>query len=182
MLGIPRSNNRLCFVGIDPGVKGALVAIDEDRTVLVRATTPLLNAKSSGKSHYDLQGMLSVLRRLSNFGRVFCHIEKSQAMPRDSRPSAWKTGCGFGYWEMGLTACRIPYSIIGPRTWQKVLHKNLPDSDTKTKSIIAAQRLLPDLNLMRTDRARKPDHNIADAALLALHCMRENSRLELNDV
>ena len=166
-----------CYIGIDPGVRGALVVLAYNRTVLTSCNTPLLNVTSSGKGYYDLHGMLRLLRDTFEYGDPYCHIEKSQSMPRDSRPSAWKTGCGFGYWEMALTACEIPYSVIGPRVWQKTMHKNLPASDNKTKSILAAQRMLPELNLLKSARSRKPDHNIADAGLLALHCLRTNTNI-----
>ena len=177
MLGLPGEYTSTCFMGIDPGLKGAVVVLSEDQSVVLSRSAPLLNATSSGKGHYDLKGMLQILRDATNFGKVYCHIEKSQSMPRDSRPSAWKTGCGFGYWEMALTACNIPYSVIGPRVWQRTMHKNLPESDNKTKSVIAAQRLLPNLNLLRSPKSRKPDHNIADAGLLALHCLRSYTNI-----
>ena len=168
MLSIPRRT----YIGIDPGVRGAIVVIDDDRKVNYSGTVPLLNQRTGGRGQYDLNGMWRILRNFST-GISRCHIERSQAMPRDSSSSAWKTGCGFGYWEMGLVAAGIPYSVVTPRTWQKKLFKGLPSSDTKTMSVMAANRSLPDLNLMRTSRSRKPDHNISDAGLLALHCWGE---------
>lgn len=168
MLSIPRRT----FIGIDPGVRGAIVVLDDRRSIVHSGNTPLLNLKSTGRGQYDLNEMWRLLRHVSS-GESYCHIERSQAMPRDSSSSAWKTGCGFGYWEMGLVAANIPYNVITPRTWQKKLFQGLPNLDTKTRSVMAAKRALPDLNLLRTKRSRKPDHNISDAGLIALHCWGE---------
>lgn len=168
MLSIPRRT----YIGIDPGVRGAIVVLNDDREILHSGNVPLLNMKSTGKGQYDLNSMWSTIRNFSS-GTTRCHIERSQAMPRDSSSSAWKTGCGFGYWEMALVAAGIPYNVVSPRVWQKKLFKGLPDMDTKTLSVMAAKRSLPGLNLLRTPRSRKPDHNISDAGLLALHCWGE---------
>ncbi len=168
MLQIPRRR----FIGIDPGVRGAIVILDDTRNILHSGNAPLLNMKSTGRGQYDLNAMWGILSKATH-GEVYCHIERSQAMPRDSSSSAWKTGCGFGYWEMALVASGIPYRVITPRTWQKKLFQGLPSLDTKTLSVMAAKRELPNLNLLRTQRSRKPDHNISDAGLIALHCWQE---------
>jgi hypothetical protein len=168
MLIIPRRR----FIGIDPGVRGAVVILGDQQQILHSGNTPLLNMKSTGRGQYDLNTMWDLLVG-ARVGEVYCHIERSQAMPRDGSSSAWKTGCGFGYWEMGLVAAGIPYKVITPRVWQKKLFQGLPDLDTKTKSVMAARRALPELNLLRTQRSKKPDHNISDAGLIALHCWSE---------
>ena len=89
MLTLPRRS----FIGIDPGVRGAIVILGDQQQIFHSGNTPLLNMKSTGRGQYDLNTMWELLVK-ARAGEVYCHIERSQAMPRDSSSSAWKTGCG----------------------------------------------------------------------------------------
>jgi hypothetical protein len=42
-----------------------------------------------------------------------------------------------------------------------------PGEDTKQRSVIAAQRLFPNVSLLPTPRCKKPSDGIADALLIA---------------
>jgi len=62
-----------------------------------------------------------------------------------------------------LTALEIPYQLVAPQTWQRAMHAGTPGSDTKQRSILAAQRLFPSVDLRRNRKGRRPDDGLADA-------------------
>jgi len=71
-----------------------------------------------------------------------------------------------------LEALEIPYQLVSARTWQKSMLAGTSGADTKQRSILAAGRLFPGVNLKRSARARKADDGIADALLLAEYARR----------
>ncbi len=157
------------YVGIDPGLSGAVVALASDKTILLRAKAPTFK-QPVNHTKYDLQSMLNILKGLKElYPNITAGIERSHSRPTDSRRSAWTTGCGFGFWQMALVAADIPYEIIAPKSWQKLFVDE--GKDTKALSVQTAKTLLPKLDLIPTPRSRKEDHNISDAGLIALYCM-----------
>ena len=110
--------------------------------------------------------------------KLFVTVEKSQPMPPivKGKPMGgsianFARGCATG-WAWMLTGMDIPYQLVHPRTWQKVMLAGTNGADTKQRSIIAAQRLFPGVSLLRTPRCRKLDSNFSDALLLAAYGMR----------
>jgi hypothetical protein len=160
------------YIGIDPGLSGAVVGIGENQQVVFIKKTPVFKSARKG-TKYDLEAMWKLFTELKSKFKVFCAIEKSHSRPTDSRPSAWTTGCGFGFWQMALTASEIPYVIVPPKAWQAeaFASKSLGvQKTTKELSIECAKIVFPGINLLPTRRSRKPDHNISDAALISLYC------------
>ena len=73
------------YIGIDPGITGAIVAITGDGELIDAWRTPTLQG-DKGKREYDVPSMVSLLD-LSQ--PAFVGIEKVQAMPRDGRVGAF---------------------------------------------------------------------------------------------
>ena len=98
-----------------------------------------------------------------------CCIESVHALPKQGLTSTWNFGVSYG-WLLGMldTLC-IPYQPITPQKWKKEFGLN---SD-KAKSIEVCKQLFPGIKLLRTDRSRKEDDNIAEACLLALYAKRK---------
>ena len=163
------------FIGIDPGLSGAVVALNSEGKVIRSTKAPVYKTARQG-TRYNLKEMLHLLKGLQKISPLtFCCIEKSQSRPTDSRPAAWTTGCGFGYWQMALVSLDIPYEIVRPKQWQKLLF--VPGkAPPKELSIRTAKQLIPDLNLLPTPRCRKEDHNLSDAGLIALYCTKTYRR------
>lgn len=155
----------MLYAGIDPGVKGGVVVIDDQQRAVFTHVTPII-----GKE-YDIPEMYSLLRGIYAMGAAFCCIEKGQSMPGDSGRSAWKMGFGHGLWQMALTVVGIRYHVCPPQVWQRAL--GIPKgADTKIHSVLIAKREVADLNLLRTVRSKNEDHNIADATNLAVYARR----------
>ena len=155
----------LIFIGIDPGKTG-FVAIVTEHDLVAAEPTPTI--KVGKKNEYNVPGMRNILADINEPGRQ-CHaiLEKQQAMPGQGVSSMFSIGQGFGLWEGLLVGLGIPYTIVHPRTWKKEMLRDVPGDDPKGRSILACGRMFPEVSLLRTERCRKPDHNMAEAILLA---------------
>jgi hypothetical protein len=149
------------LLGIDPGIDGALAALDD---LGPRFVCPIPTIESGkGRSQYDLQALRSHISKASH---VF--FEKLQPMPGTFGASA-----NFGLGRAGAliegvcVGLQVPYTMVHPKTWQKVMLEGTPGADTKQRSILAAKRLFPAWSLRRTERCKKDDDGIADALLIA---------------
>lgn len=174
------------FIGIDPGLDGALVVIDFDGSekIVTSFVTPTINPKpkivkgkkkSGGKRAYDLPEMRDLLDR--DPAHTFAMLEKSQAMPPTlhGRPqgtaSSFAIGVGYGVWQGLLTGLGISFEVVHPRRWQSVVCRQVA-GDTKARALIAAKRLFPRLDLRKSERCTKAHDGIVDALLIAEYALR----------
>ncbi len=158
--------------GIDPGKGGAIVILD-GRDVIFKSKTPVVNVGRGTKKDYDTREMLSIL---TSHDLDLVVIEKQQAFPGQGVSSTFQTGLGYGIWIGLLTASRHPYEEVRPSKWIKAM---VPGSSGSGKGAhcLAAKRILPTIDLRKSERARKDDDGIADAALLAVYGQRHLMRL-----
>lgn len=169
------------IVGIDPGLSGAVVAIDNACALLgfFDCPTNKLSTKSA-KRDFSERRMIDGLRQLlAKTGitkdRTQIWIEKQWAQPRDGKTGAFKNGCGFGIWRAICAAEGYQYSLVAPRTWQKPMLSGVSGDDTKKKSIARAEQLFPSLETVITG----PRGGItlldgrSDASLIAAYGLRQ---------
>lgn len=153
------SFHSMFFLGIDPGITGGVVILNDDGTLSSSIRTPVITDK--GKKHFDIPGMVEVIDSIDE--RVMCGIEKVGTLPRDGRVGAFNFGRGYGLWLGILGALRVPYAEIPPQRWQAKMLTGLPRGpQTKTSAVQRAKSLFPDLPIRV-----KADWGMADAALIA---------------
>ena len=161
------------ILGIDPGKNGFICLINENGFIEAWPTPTLKISKKGNKRGYDVQAMRAILTEADP--RVVI-IEKQQAMPgvkiggkvvKQGVASSFSTGQGFGLWEGLVVGIGLSYTIVHPRTWQAVCLRDIPGDKTKARSIIAAGRLFPGVDLRKSDRCRVPHDGKADALNLA---------------
>lgn len=143
----------MLYIGIDPGKHGALAVLNSDGTV--RLLQP-----------FDEYGYSVALATLND--AVVCALEKVGAMPGQGVTSMFSFGDNFGFIRGLLAAYEIPYQLVPPVKWKKAFSVTAD----KGRSITAAHRLFPAESLLRTERSRKPDDNMAEALLLAEYARR----------
>lgn len=163
------------IVGIDIGKEGAISLISKD-----------------GKTFYDAHSMpgdthdtVEILRSINTkYTITHTYIEKQAFMnrsygnnpfARQGGKAAFTLGHSQGVIEGALLALAIPYTLVSPRTWQKVFEDVEINSEnnittkklkeTKIKSYIKARELYPNAPL-RTSRGKVLD-GVADALLIA---------------
>jgi len=157
----------MAWIGVDPGKKGAIARISESGAIQIERMPMVTGAK--GRDEYDLPAISAILRIWTDGDGSLVTIEKSQPMPphmRGGSSASFHRGVARG-WEWMCAGMGIPYILVSPVQWMRIMHIGTPGEDTKQRSILAAQRLFPGANLMRTERARKPDDAFAEALLLA---------------
>jgi len=180
--------NTRFYIGIDPGLDGACAIVDAEGGLIEIFPTPTINIGKGSKRDYDAAAMRKWLANLgypdfTNYEgghlddrvisfpakpKLFACIEKQQSMPEQGVASTFKTGYGYGLWLGLLTGLEIPFRVVHPRTWKKGMLRDLPGDDQKGRSILAAQRMFPGVDLKRTPRCKGPDHNICEAILIAV--------------
>lgn len=147
----------MIYIGIDPGKSGAICVIDPSLVLFSDKIT--FRAFSEGV-------YADVLRHISGNGLrqdCFCIVEKVHAMPKQGVSSMFNFGANFGFIQGLLTAFRIPFQLVDPRTWTK----SFGCGNDKDEHIRTAQRLYPEVDMRRTERCTKCHDGYADALLMA---------------
>lgn len=160
-------------IGIDNGLKGAVVIMGPDG--IVWADTPVINAGKKGKSKnvFAVGAMVDILRGYSSADDVRAFIESAQAMPGQGVSSTFKTGLGFGLWQGICAGLDIPYEIVHPRTWTKAMCGDLPAGEPKARSMMKCQQLFPEIPLIKERGRVLSMDGRADAALIAAWGLRK---------
>jgi len=150
-------------LGIDPGLKGALALVDNSGQLLWTSALPVVTLKN-GKHELD-EGALKE-KLLSAKGTadmlVMAHLEKVSAMPKQGVTSMFTFGCGWGMVRGLLCGLGIPYDLITPQAWQKLMLAGLP----KGSELLVARRLWPGHSFIM-EGCRVPHEGAVDAALIA---------------
>ena len=142
------------FIGIDPGKSGGIAVLYPD-------------GKGLAVPYSDREvGKLCVIAKKY---QAICCLEKVGAMPGQGVTSMFNFGVSYGYIKGALEAYRIPYQEIPPQRWKKEFGLN---SD-KAASVDVCRKLFPDVNLLPTERCRKPHDGMAEALLLAEYARRK---------
>lgn len=150
------------YIGIDPGVNGAIVALCERRACV--HTMP--------HTDKDLHDLVSMYNNPEAPREVHAYIEQIHALPGSMRGSvaSFKIGLHYGALCMCLTSCSIPYSKIKAKQWQKEFNiqprkKTEPPGRFKSRLKAAAQELFPEVKVTLKN---------CDALLIALYCQRKH--------
>jgi crossover junction endodeoxyribonuclease RuvC len=153
-------------IGIDPGIKGAVAAIDAQTLEVIEILdTPAVT--SGGERLYDISEMAAIIRRVSLLGAAVVTLECAQAMPGQGVTSTFSTGRGFGIWEGILGALDVPYRTVRPIVWTKRVLAGV-SGEGKERSIRFALRMFPGCELT-PEGSRKPRDGRADALCLAYY-------------
>lgn len=147
------------FVGIDPGLKGAMVTISEDKKIV---SVCKFN-ETLYKANLDL---------LEHGGwEVHVCLEQVHAMPKQGVCSCFNFGLNFGIIQGLLIAYGFKYSLVSPMKWKR----HFGVTSDKATSISKAHELFPEADLRRTERCKKDDDGIAEALLLAEYCRQKHT-------
>ncbi len=147
------------IVGIDPGRAGGYAAITlEQVSVSVLPATYLF---------------ADTIDSLIAIGLKHVFVEKAQCMPKNGAVGMFNYGQGFGELLGVLIALKVPFTLVPPRAWSKVMHAGVQGDDPKKKSITAAKRLFPNVELRATERCRKPHLGMVEALLIAEYGRRQ---------
>lgn len=152
------------FMGVDPGMTGAAAFINDrgafacfldypgSASVLAAQIRLLLISDQAGTD----SGMLHQI--------PLAVIEHVHTMPKQGIASSGKFMKNAGIWEGVLAATIIPYELISPQRWRKILDSSVPSKPTKDD---LRQYVMKRWPLAASQLTRQKDHNRSEALLLA---------------
>ena len=145
------------YLGIDPGISGALAIIEMVNGVPALVDAVDMPAVGSGaKARVDI---LAAAQWIAKHAPSTGYNERGQAFPGQGASSGFSYGRAVGAIEATVTLCRIPMILVEASVWKRRL--NLPGKDKEA----ARQRALQLFPSQHALLARKKDHGRAEAAL-----------------
>lgn len=185
MMATGGSDERL-FIGIDPGLRGALAVITAGRDVLLVEDFPITETPKSptyrkGKRvqgmrrEFNFVALAGLFDRLAMLpGTKFALLEKVTAMPLDSAVSAFTFGGSYWALQASLANHGIGYELVGSKDWQAAELATLPKERTALRAayLDKARKLFPDAELHLKKHAERA------AALLIADFCRKNQLAE----
>jgi crossover junction endodeoxyribonuclease RuvC len=152
----PRHSPNL--IALDPGLTGAIA-------ILYRGEVGARPLPLAGKT-LDLAELATIITQAKPRLAV---IEKVHAMPGQGVTSMFTFGTGYGAIQGILAALRIPYELVTPQAWKKVVLAGTDKS--KDAAIAYCRRAFPEVALV-LPRCRKPHEGMADALCLLEYARR----------
>jgi len=169
------------YIGIDNGISGAIAILSPDNNV----TLQLMPVYKTGTLSFIDE--LAVYDILNSFKikeeNVHIIFEQGQKNPIFGTKGNFSNGYSFGVIHTILKIVKVPFTLVNPQTWQKVMFKdirgmknksNKNGKTTKDASIEVCKRLYPEQSLIPIKRSKKPHDGLADALLMATYGKREN--------
>lgn len=152
----------MTIAGVDPGQKGGIALINGQitghRQVVHMEPMP------------ELRGFYNILSS-HDIAHVF--IEKAQSMPKCGVASSFSYGRHFGELIGTLVAMKLPFTLVRPTEWTKVIHFGTDgDLSLKERTYQAMLQLYPDQNFLASPRCKKFHDGMTDALALAEFGMR----------
>lgn len=159
---------KVIYIGIDPGLYGAVAALDADGRVLSLQDTPVLAVKKGQKTRHvyvesQMAALISALcQQHANYPTTCVALENVHAMPGQGVVSMFGLGVGLGIWRGIIAARRLRVTLVEPAVWKRAM--GVAAGADKGASVVRALQLFPSA---AGQLDRKKDHGRADALLLA---------------
>jgi len=161
------------FVGIDPGLDGAIAHVGEDGwggyDIMPTFTEHVLHNKQ--KRQYNIPEFIAILARLQrDYAIPLTMVERQQAFPQQGGVSNFTIGCSYYMCLTALHSLNLPFEIVKPKEWQKSI--NITGKYDKGKVVSYAIKRFPKTLLIPYGK-RVPHSGAADAL-----CIAEYARLK----
>lgn len=156
----------MIYIGIDNGVSGALAAISASHGLII-GKIPMPISKARKGNEIDVRAVHLWITEVTggNLSNATYIIEE----PGGSKSS--KAACSMAG---SFHAMRALFDVkflrwhrITPQEWQKKMLPGCATGDTKPRSLAKARQLWPDETWLATERSKKPNDGMIDAALIA---------------
>ena len=157
----------MMFIGIDPGLTGAICALDQDGAIIVCHDTPILTVTRNKHTRHECNRVemahmvREILHGRDSYGEPVAAIERVASMPNQGVASSFTFGMGYGIWLGILATLHVPTDLVHPARWKKTML----DSMGKNKDASRVRAL--ELFGKQVDLSKKIHHGRADALLLA---------------
>ena len=146
-------------IGIDPGLTGAIVVLNGEK--FESFLMPIQENKD-----VDFDQFRKILAGFEG-GHVF--LERAMPLAMGAK-HAFNYGRGFMALELAIKLSGLAVTYVEPAKWVKLMHEGISkDLKPKAKSLIAVQRLFPNLidKIPNTPKSGKMHEGVVDALLIA---------------
>lgn len=154
----------MIYIGIDPGVGGAIAVIEYSVDAELRERRHICCLKFKEATEADISNFILGNVTTSDEEK-FAMIEKVSSSPQMGVVSAFTFGRSYGFLRGLLVSHGIPFDEVLPQRWQKSLGCLSKGDKNVTKA--KAQQLFP---------AERITHANADALLIAEHCRKTRNK------
>lgn len=157
------------YIGIDPGLSGAISIIYPDGHV-ERAPMPVIGKVLD----------VPTLKHIINRPDATVVFEDLGVIFGTSKATAFSMGYQIGIIEALCVGAGLPYHKVKAKAWQKQMFQGVPEltksgkRDTKGMALVACQRIFPGEKLTFGNRAVKPHDGLVDSLLIAEYGRRNN--------
>ena len=151
----------MIYIAIDPGLTGALAAIDDQAQLVACYDLPVI--RDHKLAWIDANELTSLLMQCRDGRPARITLERSQAMPREGVSSTFTTGCVMGSILAACQRIAVPLELVTASVWKRQMGLD----SSKGVSLDKARLLFPIAGL-----ARVKDHNRAEALLLSEYSRR----------
>lgn len=161
----PAPSARPKILGIDPGLEGSFILYDGFVFEQWKMPTRKIG-KGKEIVFKDLHAIVHSI--LVSHGRMPVYLERAVAFGMGST-GAFNYGRGFAAVEIALSVLDFPVTYVEPHKWAKEMHEGISkDLKPKAKSLVAIERLFPDLvrHLPRNTKGKLLEGPV-DALLIA---------------
>lgn len=176
------------IIGIDPGLRGAfcVMTIFEDKTSeVVFHSLPVISSCTETKTRKTGKIKTKTINAVDyhELAKIFscfldctAFLEKIHGVPMWGSSASFDFGETFGALRALLHSHKIEHYEVTPQAWQKEMHEGIAKGhEAKQRSLIAARRLFPNINLAKPD-GKFPDSGYVDALLIAEYGRRKLSQ------
>lgn len=170
----------MIVIGVDPGMNGAIVAMDITNNKIHKHIIPRISKNAPIDAH-ELADIFRHYHVMTCEKHVI--IEEVHAMFGSAAKSTFNFGFVCGQIRQCVVTLKMRYSMVQPKTWQKSLHEGIPiikklkkgnkkeTKDTKAMSLMVVKNLFPDIELRTPNKSggfyKNPHDGIVDALLIA---------------
>lgn len=146
-------------IAIDPGLTGAIIFLDGEKF-----ETFLIPHHENKDVNFE-----EVQKILAKFSGAHVFLERAMPLAMGAK-HAFNYGRGFMVLELAVKLSGLAVTYVEPAKWVKLMHEGISkDLKPKAKSLIAVQRLFPNLidKIPKTPKSGKMHEGVVDALLIA---------------
>lgn len=107
------------WIGIDPGLQGAIAAIGDQGQMLAVWDMPTLRTHARARrTQVDVAALDAIIRTLTLYPDPIVRLEWPTTRPEESAEASKNFGVGLGHLEALCQAHRLPLDKVAPNKWK----------------------------------------------------------------
>lgn len=122
----------MIFIGLDPGLTGAIAIIENGNFVAVHDLPTMTRGKT--KTKINAAGLADIMREYANNDAI-CIVEQVWAMPKQGASSGCCLGHSVGVCEAVCFALGFRTHLVTPQKWKKHFGLNSDKNLSRSKAI-----------------------------------------------